>query len=144
MKPPETLYRGGRTTDAAGGITTHVAVFERGGVRGRPLALQPSMRLRNHSPTGFEWGYGGSGPSQLALALLLDATGDRDFATRCYHWFKWAVVACWGETWQITAGEIRGWVERWEREERQREEATQVIEPYQLPATCNVAEGGAR
>lgn len=25
-----------------------------------------------HSPTGFEWGYGGSGPSDLALAVLKD------------------------------------------------------------------------
>ena len=31
-----------------------------------------SQQLRNHSPNGFEWGYGGSGPSQLALALLLE------------------------------------------------------------------------
>lgn len=32
--------------------------------------------LRNHSPTGAEWGYGGSGPAQLALAILSDALGD--------------------------------------------------------------------
>ncbi len=25
-----------------------------------------------HSPTGFEWGYGGSGPADLARAILLD------------------------------------------------------------------------
>ncbi len=30
--------------------------------------------LFNHS-RGFEWGYGGSGPAQLALALAADATG---------------------------------------------------------------------
>jgi len=29
--------------------------------------------LWNHSPDGFEWGYGGSGPAQLALAILADA-----------------------------------------------------------------------
>jgi hypothetical protein len=33
--------------------------------------------LRN-SPTGFGWGYGGSGPAQLALALLADSLGDND------------------------------------------------------------------
>lgn len=32
--------------------------------------------VANHSPTGHEWGYGGSGPAQLALDLLLDATHD--------------------------------------------------------------------
>ena len=31
-------------------------------------ALDPRFDLWNHSPTGFEWGYGGSGPAQLALA----------------------------------------------------------------------------
>ena len=31
-----------------------------------------SLKVRNHSPTGFSWGYGGSGPAQLALAILLE------------------------------------------------------------------------
>lgn len=30
-----------------------------------------SQNLANHSPDGFNWGYSGSGPSQLALAILL-------------------------------------------------------------------------
>lgn len=34
--------------------------------------LDPRLDLRNHSPTGFAWGYGGSGPAQLALAILAD------------------------------------------------------------------------
>ncbi len=37
-------------------------------VDGQPLP--PRNDLKNHSPDGFEWGYGGSGPAQLALALL--------------------------------------------------------------------------
>ena len=37
-------------------------------VNGR--ALNPRFDLWNHSPSGFEWGYGGSGPAQLALAKL--------------------------------------------------------------------------
>lgn len=32
--------------------------------------------LVNHSPTGFSWGYGGSGTSQLALAITAHALGD--------------------------------------------------------------------
>jgi len=32
----------------------------------------PSRQLWNHS-AGFDWGYVGSGPAQLALAILLDA-----------------------------------------------------------------------
>jgi hypothetical protein len=59
-------------------------------VNGRPLPLR--LDLWNHSPTGFEFGYGGSGPAQLALAILADCCGDKLAVT--YHQpFKWAVVA---------------------------------------------------
>jgi len=34
--------------------------------------LNPRSDLMNHSPDGFNWGYGGSGPAQLALAILAD------------------------------------------------------------------------
>ena len=34
------------------------------------------------SPSGLEWGYVGLGPRDLALNVLLKATGDRDFAAR--------------------------------------------------------------
>jgi hypothetical protein len=37
-----------------------------------PLRLD----IRNKSPTGFEWGYDGSGPAQLALALVADVLRD--------------------------------------------------------------------
>jgi Family of unknown function (DUF6166) len=36
-------------------------------------ALKCRWDLANHSPDGPEWGYGGSGPSQLALSLVADA-----------------------------------------------------------------------
>lgn len=39
-------------------------------VDGRALPLR--LGVRNHSPTGFSWGYNGSGPAQLALAILCD------------------------------------------------------------------------
>jgi len=31
--------------------------------------------IKRHSPTGMEWGYGGSGPADLARSLLIDALG---------------------------------------------------------------------
>jgi Family of unknown function (DUF6166) len=40
------------------------------------IRLRDSLKLWNHSPSGFNWGYGGSGPAQTALALLLDWTDD--------------------------------------------------------------------
>lgn len=31
-----------------------------------------SQKYYNHSPNGFNWGYEGSGPAQLALAIVLE------------------------------------------------------------------------
>lgn len=39
-------------------------------VDGREGRLNPRYDLANHSPDGFAWGYPGSGPAQLALAIL--------------------------------------------------------------------------
>lgn len=69
--------------------------------------LPMRLDLRNHSPSGFGWGYEGSGPAQLALAILCDAVG----ATRAlpiYQRFKDAVVATWPQegTWSMTHGEV--------------------------------------
>jgi hypothetical protein len=56
--------------------TTHII---KGQVRGNNHAIQvdgvalqlgPSLKIQSHSPDGFEWGYGGSGPAQAALAIL--------------------------------------------------------------------------
>lgn len=46
-----------------------------------------------HSPTGFEWGYGGSGPADLALNILYAVTGNKELAMRHYQEFKWAFIA---------------------------------------------------
>ncbi|WP_248898321.1 DUF6166 domain-containing protein [Haloplanus halobius] len=75
------------------------------------LTPERSLALVNHSPSGFEWGYGGSGPAQLALALLLDYTGDETFALDHYQAFKTEVVSqldCDGSagSWRLTGPEI--------------------------------------
>ena len=75
-----------------------------------PLPLEPSLKLRDHSPTGFSWGYNGSGPAQLALALLLDATSDPDKACQFYQEFKWAMVAGFSKEWAMLRSEILNWV----------------------------------
>ncbi len=49
--------------------------------------LDPRNDIMNHSPGGFEWGYGGSGPAQLALAILADFTG-RNPTPMEYQTFK--------------------------------------------------------
>ena len=57
------------------------------------IPLDPRLDLYNHSPTGFEWGYGGSGPAQLALAMLASHFGDEAKALAIYQDFKREVVA---------------------------------------------------
>ena len=55
--------------------------------------LNPRLDLYNHSPTGFEWGYAGSGPAQLALAIVADHLRNDDEAFNLYQEFKRGVVA---------------------------------------------------
>lgn len=46
-------------------------------INGRQLFPNISQKAYNHSPDGFMWGYGGSGPAQLALALLMMVTDEK-------------------------------------------------------------------
>ena len=43
----------------------------------------------NHSPDGFNWGYGGSGPAQLALCVMVTCT----YASLNHQKFKWKYIA---------------------------------------------------
>lgn len=57
------------------------------------LDPRPSQDVWNHSPDGFAWGYGGSGPAQLALAILLKAGLPSERAVALHQAFKWAFIA---------------------------------------------------
>ena len=75
---------------------------------GRQRQLNPRFDLRRHSPDGFQWGYEGSGPAQLALALVADALGDDRKAVLQYQDFKVAVVSkLSGDEWQLNAAQVR-------------------------------------
>ena len=77
-------------------------------VRVDGVPLNPRLDLWKHSVTGFEWGYSGSGPAQLALALLADCLGDDEEAIGWHQDFKSAVVAGLPhEGWTLTEQEIR-------------------------------------
>jgi hypothetical protein len=54
--------------------------------------LNPRHDLRNHSPTGLKWGYSGSGPAQLALALAADVLRDDERAQEIYQRLKFRLV----------------------------------------------------
>ncbi|MBX9583677.1 MAG: hypothetical protein K2X87_25525 [Gemmataceae bacterium] len=91
-------YVGERTPDGC-----MVTVIDAGGER----PLDPRYDLRNHSPDGYNFGYNGSGPSQLSLALLADALGDDGKAQDHYQRFKSRVVArLEGNSWELSQAEI--------------------------------------
>lgn len=73
-----------------------------------------SLELAKHSVTGFEFGYGGSGPAQLALAILLDHFSDgidpRALALEHYQDFKCAFISKQeANEFTITQREIAHW-----------------------------------
>ena len=76
-----------------------VRLFEFDSGNDSMLEIMPSESLKvvNHSPCGFEFGYGGSGPAQLALAILLRYYGKGKRMAGVAEWqhqsFKWAFVA---------------------------------------------------
>jgi hypothetical protein len=59
---------------------------------GKELNPDQSQKVYNHSPDGFNWSYGGSGPAQLALAILLEKC-TKEEALKRHQDFKWAVIA---------------------------------------------------
>jgi hypothetical protein len=101
---PQSVIYEGKRTDAGCVVTVDGEL------------LPPRTDLRNHSPTGFEWGYGGSGPAQLALAILADhfqrlgndsGVADR-LALRYYQTFKFRVIGNLRQEagWKLTTADI--------------------------------------
>ena len=91
----------GRIYDDARGIRDIdrkiFAVYE----DGHEESIPERQDLVNHSPTGFCWGYGGSGPAQAALAMLAHyfanvnggkEKGDR-LALTFYQGFKSTIIS---------------------------------------------------
>lgn len=73
------------------------------------LTPNRSWRIRQHS-SQFEWGYEGSGPAQLALAMLLTIV-DEQTAEKRYQEFKRAAISrVDGCSWKIRLGDILSWL----------------------------------
>jgi hypothetical protein len=79
-------------------------------VDGDGLDLDASLAVWRHSPTGFAWGYSGSGPAQLALAILLRFT-DADTAVALHQRFKFDHVARWSQAAPLDERvAVAGWI----------------------------------
>jgi hypothetical protein len=87
--------------------------------------LPPCNDHVNHSPDGFAWGYGGSGPAQLAYAILFSVTEDRDKTQEFYQLYKWSVVCRLPEEpWTITAASVLDWLDEAEASKAQEHKLT--------------------
>lgn len=80
-------------------------------VDGVELKPTDSLQLRDHSPDGFNWGYGGSGPAQLALAILLLYTSEKK-ALELYQDFKYDVIAKLGNDFVIDGTTVIDWINK--------------------------------
>lgn len=102
MSIREVTYTGTRDENGTLHVTKQIDDLE-------PLELPLRLDLRKHSPTGFEAGYGGSGPAQLALAITADVLGDHD-AQDVYQEYKREVIANLPrEGFSITAASVEEW-----------------------------------
>lgn len=96
--PADVTFHGERTGDGA-----RVTVERPDGTTEE---LDPRTDVVNHSPTGVEWGYLGSGPLQLALAVLVEAY-DEETAQEVHGRFQqtWASTID-ASHWTLKADEI--------------------------------------
>jgi Family of unknown function (DUF6166) len=73
-------------------------------VDGRPLDQR--LDIRKFTPNGFEWSYEGPEPRQLALAILAAHLDDAAKAKALVEPFMTAVVANFGNEWEMTSADI--------------------------------------
>ncbi len=73
-------------------------------VDGRPLDARFDIEV--YDDKGFEWGYEGSAPRQLALAILADHLGDADRARNAVDAFTSTVIANLDNDWTLDSTAI--------------------------------------
>lgn len=73
-----------------------------------PHALEPALLVRDYGSTGFAWGEDSPGAMQLALAILMDATGNGDTAIRYAFAFRKSFLdGIEGDQWEMDADLVR-------------------------------------
>ncbi len=57
-------------------------------LNGKELDPECSRKIYNHSAEGFDWSHAGNGSAQLALAVLMELTGNKRISMILHHLFK--------------------------------------------------------
>lgn len=72
----------------------------------------PLRHRMRHSPDGFQWQYGGSGPADLARSILFDLLGKQreSFINSIYQEFKRKFIETAGKDLEIKAEDIDKWL----------------------------------
>ena len=83
-----------------------------GSGEGTNYYLPPRLDLFDYGATWFEWGYGGAGPSQTALAVLAHATGDDAYALRWHPDYMAEIVAELPKEFNLDSEGVMAWVKR--------------------------------
>jgi hypothetical protein len=73
-------------------------------VDGQPLDQR--LDIHRYTANGFEWSYEGDEPRQLALAILAEHLNDPVAAKALVEPFMKAVVANFGNEWEMTTADI--------------------------------------
>jgi hypothetical protein len=68
--------------------------------------LDQRLDLHRYTANGFEWSYEGEEPRQLALAILAEHLNDPNAAKALVEPFMKAVVANFGNEWEMTSTDI--------------------------------------
>jgi hypothetical protein len=156
------VYSGTRVLDRDGKAHGEPSVVVQNVVGDEPSDRRPLTHVPYHSPDGFEWGYAGSGPADLALAILADYFGEpadfvlsalrsmwtpRSKAAALHQSFKGQFVAPeHRDEWQLQSDAIEAWLQTPAIRTRLAElaqEEDELAEIRRLEAEAERADAGA-
>lgn len=108
--------------------------------RSRPLPCP----ITKHSPTGLEWGYGGSGPADCAANILALFVSLPE-AWRLHQKFKSWVAGIPEQAGEMSIRSVRLWIEEtWQREQADPEQMHDEAAMLELARQINQEEGVSR
>ena len=107
-------------------------------IDGEQLPIEYSLNVKNHSPDGFAWGYWGSGPSQLGLAIMLLETEDEETALKYYQEFTSEVIGKLNieKGWTLTSTDVQAWLKEKIHEGKLRQPAKGYVQGEVTPCDC--------